>query len=149
MFSVLGIGFLPLCLLLFKNFFDKGYIFARIIGAAVITYVLFVLGVLHIAPFTQISTYVVALGLSLLLYLWLPQAKQVMPTIKKLWKVFLFEELMFLFALFAWAYVRSFNPDIHGLEKYMDFGFINSILRGEYFPPKDMWFTPLFINYYY
>ena len=31
----------------------------------------------------------------------------------------------------------------------MDFGFINSILRAEYFPPKDLWMTPLSINYYY
>jgi YYY domain-containing protein len=40
-------------------------------------------------------------------------------------------------------------PDIHGLEKFMDFGFLNSILRTDYFPPKDMWFAPLSINYYY
>jgi uncharacterized membrane protein len=31
----------------------------------------------------------------------------------------------------------------------MDFGFLNSILRSDYFPPKDMWYTPLSINYYY
>lgn len=48
-----------------------------------------------------------------------------------------------------WAYIRGFQPDIHGLEKYMDYGFVNSILRSSYFPPKDMWFTPLPINYYY
>ena len=40
-------------------------------------------------------------------------------------------------------------PDIHGLEKFMDFGFLNSILRSDYFPPKDMWYTPLTINYYF
>src|SRR5258708_8388847 len=31
----------------------------------------------------------------------------------------------------------------------MDFGFVNSLLRSEYFPPKDMWFPPFTINYYY
>ena len=31
----------------------------------------------------------------------------------------------------------------------MDFGFVNSILRSTYFPPRDMWFTPFPINYYY
>jgi uncharacterized membrane protein len=31
----------------------------------------------------------------------------------------------------------------------MDYGFINSILRANYFPPKDMWFPPYTINYYY
>jgi uncharacterized membrane protein len=57
--------------------------------------------------------------------------------------------LVFLVTLFFWAFVRSNNPDIHGLEKFMDFGFLNSILRADYFPPKDMWHTPLPINYYY
>jgi YYY domain-containing protein len=31
----------------------------------------------------------------------------------------------------------------------MDFGFINSILRANFFPPLDMWYAPLPINYYY
>ncbi|HSX40717.1 MAG TPA: DUF2298 domain-containing protein, partial [Candidatus Saccharimonadales bacterium] len=31
----------------------------------------------------------------------------------------------------------------------MDTGFVNSILRANFFPPKDMWFTPFPINYYY
>jgi YYY domain-containing protein len=45
--------------------------------------------------------------------------------------------------------VRAHEPSVHGLEKFMDFGFINSILRTDYFPPKDMWFTPFPINYYF
>jgi uncharacterized membrane protein len=65
------------------------------------------------------------------------------------WRIFIFEEILFLAALFTWCYIHSFAPDIHGLEKYMDYGFVNSILRSEYFPPKDMWFPPLSINYYY
>src|SRR5690606_29370103 len=55
----------------------------------------------------------------------------------------------FFISLLFWSYIKSFHPDIHGLEKYMDFGFMNSILRTTYFPPIDMWYTPLSINYYY
>ena len=51
--------------------------------------------------------------------------------------------------LCSWSFVRSNSPDIHGLEKFMDFGFLNSILRSDYFPPKDMWYAPLSVNYYY
>ena len=68
---------------------------------------------------------------------------------KKYLRIFLLEELIFLTGLFFWSYIRSNLPDIHGLEKYMDFGFLNSILRSDYFPAKDMWYTPLSINYYY
>jgi len=35
------------------------------------------------------------------------------------------------------------------LEKFMDFGFVNSILRSKYFPPADIWFAGKSINYYY
>ena len=61
----------------------------------------------------------------------------------------IFQELFFLCSLLFWSYIKAFQPDIHGLEKFMDFGFMNSILRSSYFPPVDMWFPPLPINYYY
>ena len=59
------------------------------------------------------------------------------------------EELLFLLALATWSFVRGFQPDIQGLEKFMDFGFVNSILRSRFFPPADMWFAGKSINYYY
>ncbi|KKR14110.1 MAG: YYY membrane protein [Candidatus Woesebacteria bacterium GW2011_GWA1_39_21b] len=61
----------------------------------------------------------------------------------------LFQEILFTLGLFFWSYVRSHQPDINGLEKFMDFGFINSILRSEYLPPTDMWFAGKPINYYW
>jgi YYY domain-containing protein len=59
------------------------------------------------------------------------------------------EEFLFLAGLLFWSFVRGQEPSIHGLEKFMDFGFMNSILRSDYFPPKDLWLTPLTLNYYY
>lgn len=61
----------------------------------------------------------------------------------------LVEELLFFFCLLLWSYVRGFQPVIEGLEKYMDFGFINAILKSKYFPPRDMWLSGYTINYYY
>ena len=49
----------------------------------------------------------------------------------------------------VWVFVRGYQPEIGGLEKFMDYGFVNSILRSEYFPPQDMWFSGEYINYYY
>jgi uncharacterized membrane protein len=65
------------------------------------------------------------------------------------WKLLFLEESIFFITLLFWSYVRTFQPDIYGLEKYMDYGFVNTILRTSFFPPKDMWFTPYSINYYY
>ncbi len=154
---VIGFIFLPSATRIFKNFFDKGYIFSKIIGTVIISYVAFILGVTYIAPFTGLTlafilTLLLIFNLSLVFkidngYLRIKSAFLII--LKEKWVIFVFEEILFIIALFFWSYVRSYAPDIHGLEKYMDFGFVNSILRSEYFPPKDMWFTPFSINYYY
>jgi uncharacterized membrane protein len=146
---VLGTGFLPLSFLLFKNFFDKGYIFSKILSLALISYTVFLLGILRILPFGQIASWLVFFTLATLIFTLCKSKISFFSILKKNWRIFLFEELLFLASLFFWSTIRSFNPEIHGLEKYMDYGFINSILRADYFPPKDMWFTPLPINYYY
>ena len=163
-FFVIGLIFFPLTAKIFSNFFDKGYIFARILGMAAISYVVFVLGILKILPFT-FSTIILVATFFLIINILIFRAylKAVIPSLtgnrdsrlrgndkRRLpWKIFLFEEIIFFITLFFWSYIHAHQPDIHGLEKYEDFGFINSILRSEYFPPADMWFTPLSINYYY
>ena len=43
---------------------------------------------------------------------------------------------------------QGFNPKVEGLEKFMDYGFVNSILQSGLFP-NDMWFAGKSINYYY
>ncbi|HUQ85573.1 MAG TPA: DUF2298 domain-containing protein [Candidatus Limnocylindrales bacterium] len=146
---ILGTGFLPLTFLLFKNFFDKGYIFSKLLSLCILTYVILLLGILHILPFTEINSWLMFFLIASLIYGLTPGKRDLFLVIKQNFLIFVFEELLFLATLFLWAYIHSFNPDIHGLEKYMDYGFINSILRSDYFPPKDMWLTPLFINYYY
>src|SRR5258705_5313158 len=146
---LLGTAFLPLTFLLFKHFFDKGYIFSKLFGIAITSYAIFVLGLLHITPFTTGTSYLIFFGLAAILFFIVRRKENLVLIIKNHWKIFVFEELLFLLALLFWAYIHSFAPDINGLEKFMDYGFINSILRADYFPPKDMWFTPFFINYYY
>ena len=144
-----GVLFLPLASFLFKPFFDKGYIFSKLLGITIVTYLIFVSGLLHLSPFTFVSGYIILFAAAIVFFLLTKKQENIFKTIKEKWKIFIFEELLFVGALFFWSYIHSFAPDARGLEKYMDFGFINSILRADYFPPKDMWFTPLFINYYY
>ena len=146
-FFVIGSIFIPFTIGLFKNFFDKGYIFSKVIGMVFVSYVVFILGIFHIAPFTLLTILAVAfifLIINLVLF-----KRNFLGSVKQKWHIFLFEEIIFFIGILFWSFVRAHNPDIHGLEKFMDFGFINSALRTEYFPPKDMWFTPFSINYYY
>ena len=144
----LGVVFAPLTFRLFPRFFDKGYAFSKIIGILIVSYVVWLLGSLKILQFVPEAVWlVVLLGVALNL-------KGLNPTLRRvrgkgLWKIVLFEEFLFLLCLTAWSFIRGFQPDILGLEKFMDFGFVNSILRSRYFPPKDMWFAGETINYYY
>ena len=65
------------------------------------------------------------------------------------WKLIVIEEFLFLLAFGGWAWVRASNPDIRGLEKFMDYGFMLSALRGNFFPPLDHFLAGETINYYY
>ncbi len=147
---VIGMIFLPLTTSIFPNFFDKGYVFAKIIGIAIISYCIFILGFLKILPFSNLSILlVISIFIAINLFVFVKDQPLQRLRLKTNWKIFAFEEILFLGILFFWSFIHAHQPDIHGLEKYMDFGFINSILRTEYFPPKDMWLTPFYINYYY
>ncbi len=146
LFFLIGASFLPLTSKIFSSFFDKGYLFSKVLGSLLITYLIFVLSSLKILHFSVPSILICWLILSTLQIIFLRKGKF---EYRKFIKIFFIEELIFLIALFFWSYIRGFQPDIHDLEKFMDFGFINSLLRTDYLPPKDMWLTPFSINYYY
>ena len=148
-FFLTGIIFIPLTSFLFSGFLDKGYIFAKIIGIALLSYVIFILGFLRLIPFrTENIFLIMAIFLLANLFLWKKNKKSNFK-IKPLLPIFILEELLFISILIFWSWIHAHQPEIHGLEKYMDYGFINSIARSEYFPPVDMWFPPFHINYYY
>lgn len=153
---IAGIIFLPVTSRLFASFVDKGYPFAKTIAIMVTSYLLLVLGIFKIAPFSFTTIILVLISITVFS---IPLILLKQKPSKYGWKPILFiifEELVFFLSLYFLAYVRSQEPSIHGLEKYMDFGFIQSILRSRFFPPLDMWLSAdtqnpqgFFINYYY
>ena len=144
-FFFIGISFFPLTQKVFSKFVDKGYLFSKVLGTLLISYVVYVLGTLRLLQFSSFNILAVWISLVIIQLFFLRREKLDGKTIK----IFIVEEFIFFLALLFWSWIRSFQPDIHDLEKFMDFGFINSILRSEYFPPRDMWLTPFPINYYY
>jgi uncharacterized membrane protein len=144
--------FLPLTFSFFHRFFDKGYIFAKILSLTLVTYIVFCFSVIRLLPFTSLSILIVLFFILLLdLYFLFGQKKW--PAFKKTFlasfKFILFEEILFFTVLALWSFVRGHTPDIEGLEKYMDWGFVNSALRTRFLPPADMWYAGSSINYYY
>ncbi len=148
---LLGMGLLPLTTFIFSRFVDRGYAFSKILSIILLSYLVLLFSSLHILKFSDLSIVILFfLFITMQLFLF----KKIhnfsfTKTVKENWGIFLFEEILFLLMFVFWSYIRGFAPEIHGLEKFMDYGFINSILRSEYFPPKDIWLTPFTINYYY
>lgn len=147
---ILGIIFLPLTEKIFGDFFsDGGYSFGKIIGVLFLSYSTFVLGTLKILPFYRESLFLL-LVFFLLLNIWLKKKNSFFHSFfKGNLELIIFEELLFFTAFVFWVFVRGQEPSIRSLEKFMDFGFINSILRAKYFPPLDVWLAGRTINYYY
>jgi YYY domain-containing protein len=149
--AALGLIALPLADTLFHRFRDRGYCFAKVLGLGVAGYAQWLLSACKILPFRVWTLYgVLALCLAAS---WRLNKKT--GTYQRFWKdegllaqAVRLEVLLAALLLF-WSYLRGIRPDILGLEKFMDFGFLNSILRADYFPPADMWFAGESINYYY
>lgn len=143
---------LPAIFHLFSKFWDNGYIFAKTLSLVVVTYLILIFGIFKIIPFNIIGLTVIFLILILFNFLFLFNKKRYLwflKIVKTKYKLFLFEEILFLVVLIGWSYIRGFAPNIEGLEKYMDWGFVNSALRSKFLPPQDMWFSGEVINYYY
>ncbi len=143
---LVGAAAYPLTKQLFSAWHDHGYFFSKAVGMALVTWVVYVLGMARIAPFT-VTTIIVAVGAVFVVGVLLNTGSKVPKGFRG--KTILIEELFFLGALLFWSWVKAHEPSIRGLEKFMDYGFMQSILYSRFFPPADMWYPPYPINYYY
>ena len=48
-----------------------------------------------------------------------------------------------------WTFVRAHNPSINAIERFMDFGFIQTLFNAHTLPLADMWYLGEPLNYYY
>ncbi|MBP6913155.1 MAG: hypothetical protein KBC00_00930 [Candidatus Levybacteria bacterium] len=144
---IIGITFFPLTKYLFQDTKNRYYIFSKIIGIGILSYASLLLGTLHILPF-HLYSLLILMGVSGIINFIIFKKSSHFFLLKNS-GIIVFQELIFFLCIIAWAYIRAHEPSIHGLEKFMDYGFVNSILRTNYFPPKDIWLTPLPINYYF
>jgi uncharacterized membrane protein len=59
------------------------------------------------------------------------------------------EEVLFLAAFLLWTYLAGFRPQAYGTEKFMDYGFMEAMMRSTTLPATDLWYSEGTINYYY
>ncbi len=154
---IIGITFLPLTLKIFSNFFwDKGYALSKVIGIIILSYSAYVTGFFKVLSFSRTNIFILLSAFIAINYFIYRKEKHRFRLSKKDIYIFLLEEFLFFSSFIIWTAIRGQEPSIRSLEKFMDFGFINSILRSKYFPPLDIWLSsdPIspngyFINYYY
>ena len=56
---IIGIIFVPIANLFFKNFFDRGYVFAKTIGILAVSYIIYFLATFQIIPFSRQAIFII------------------------------------------------------------------------------------------
>ena len=148
---VLGVTAMPLTGRLFRRFQDRGWIFSKVTAIAVSCFLTWFLVAVKIIKFTTITCIVVTLvcaAASLILY-WREQKAgfECIP-FAHLDLVYA-EELLFFAAFLLWTYFAGFHPAAYGTEKFMDYGFMEAMMRSKTLPATDLWYSQGKINYYY
>ncbi|MEI6221551.1 MAG: DUF2298 domain-containing protein [bacterium] len=159
---VIGILFFPICTVLFNNFEDSGYAFAKTVGLLFSSWVLWLFANAQILQFTRTNVVITILlsgvitaGFAHLISRGKKQSllKEIITILKTKWKTLLGLEILFSIALTAFTTIRMLNPDIWqpwlGGEKLFEQAFLAGVTKSAYFPPMDPWFTGGTINYYY
>lgn len=146
---VISVAFLPLSKYFFGKTFDQGWIAAKLLGILIIGYIAYVIGIVRLFKFASLELWLILLT-CLVVFRFFNRKENLFKNKSIIIDSrILVIELIFLCFLMLMSLIRGFQPDIYGLEKYMDYGFIRSIVGGAYFPPKDLWWSGEPINYYY
>ncbi len=151
---LLGLFFLPFTKILFSQFHDNGYLFSKVIGIAVSGYFMWLFSSIRLMKFSQNSClFVVLICLIANVVIFLKNKKENEHTkitlLQKKMSSMVTEELLFFAVFLIWIYIRGFKPEAYGTEKFMDYGFMTSMMRSDYMPPQDFWFSGTNLNYYY
>lgn len=148
--EALGLIALPFSARVFRSLPDKGYAFSKILGLLLFSYVIWLLASTRILPDRRLTIIFLLLAFASAFAVWTWfHPGEMRDRLKGKFGVVLAIELVFAAALVLWAILRSYAPAITATEKPMDFAFLNSILRADYFPPPDPWLSGFSLNNYY
>ena len=131
MICLLGLVFMPVTSRIFRGFDDNGWMFSKVLAVAVCGYVQWLLACLKITPFTGMTCVIITVICCLGSILYGIKCKNRI-TNSLPWEqttLVYREEILFFLVFLFWTYLAGFHPAAHGTEKYMDFGFMKSMMR--------------------
>ncbi len=156
--EILGLVALPVAAVVLRPLPDRGYAASKILGLLLVGWLAYTLAMIRALPFGRLSLLLcllVVAGVSA--WLLFRNGRSLLQELGARYRTPRFiryiitAEVLFALIFGVWALFKSYgsNPDIWATEKFMDFGFMNSILKSSAFPPNDMWLSGHSINYYY
>ncbi|HEY5040253.1 MAG TPA: DUF2298 domain-containing protein, partial [bacterium] len=158
---VLGWLAMPLTLKLFSSMPSGAYSLSKVLGFFIFAWVVWFFTSLKLCRFTFGSCWLWFLLLAVLSAFGFWKNQKSIKTLYSKWgKAWLIQEGAFALAFLLFTIVRMYNPHIHdpvgegyngGGEAGMDYGFLASVVRGETFPPQNMWMAgqPIGYTFYY
>jgi YYY domain-containing protein len=173
--EVVGLAAAPLAALAFGRLPGAGLGFAKPLGLLLLTWAVWMVASVGIAPYTT-TTVIVAAALMALAGGLVAGRQRVLrtrlaeprgggwwsrfrgdwlaaralpaddPARRSLW---LGSEIVFVVAFAVMVLLVSYSPDVWGTEKPMDMAFVNASNASSSFPPHDPWMAGEDLNYYY
>ena len=136
---------------LFRSFEDKGWMFSKVVSITITGFLTWFLVSVKILKFTTAACVGIALAYGIICILAYEKQRrngyECLP-IDRLDLVYI-EEILFFAAFLLWTYLAGFHPAAHGTEKFMDYGFMEAMMRSKTLPATDLWYSQGKINYYY
>ena len=149
--GVLGIVGMAVTGRLFRGFADKGWMFSKVVSITITGFLTWFLVSVRILKFTTVTCVGITAAFGVVcIFLYESQRRQgydCLP-IENLDLVYA-EEILFFAVFLLWTYLAGFHPAAHGTEKFMDYGFMEAMMRSKTLPATDLWYSQGKINYYY
>ncbi|MBP5491103.1 MAG: hypothetical protein J6Y10_10990 [Lachnospiraceae bacterium] len=154
---ILGLAFQPLTIVIFRNLRDGGWLFSKTLGIALAGWLMWFLSSCRLFKFSRFNCAIAVLVVFIInlgIYYLMDVRKARKASLRKFFTdericAIIGVEAIFFCAFVFWCYLKGVNPKAYGTERFMDYGFMMSMFKSDYMPPKDVWLAGKSINYYY
>ena len=145
--QALGLAVLPLTVRVFNGLPDRGYGLTRVVGLVVVGWLAYLTAMLGFTAY--VGGTVAVIGVLAGGSFWVAWGRECLAAVRSRVRLIVAEEAIFLAILGLGTFVRAYNADIVGQEKFMDYAFVNALLRTTTLPADDMWLAGFSMPYYY